>query len=198
MSSAAYAPAVHEPLSKAGEFVVFEVDSSGGLAKNEVVVRFSAALFERGTMTSVSSTLWRLPPARRIHRRATAKHGISTRDVENNGYAALDQLDIVDALLHDFKRRNVAVVSHDAKLTTRLLQQTAAAHMADWKLPCRIVCLKTASRPILNIRGKSPRAPRPPTPAELYRYLHKRLPPGVSSLKIAAANFAAARARGWV
>lgn len=206
LNAAADAPAVCDVVEQLDDFVVFEVDSSGGAAKNEVVVRFSAASFDaRGTMISVSSQHWRLPRARRVHRRASAKHGVSMRDLQAHGFPALEQLDVVDALLHDFHRRRVKVVSHDAKFTTRLLEQTAVAHMANWKLPHLIFCLKTASRLILNIRGMSSRTPRPPTATELYRYLHKRRPPAelvenvpVSSMKLTALNFVAARARGWV
>lgn len=181
--------------------VVFEIESSGG--KNEVVVRFSAASFNSvGVIVSQSTQLWQLPDGKKVTRRAFAKHKIATQHTKH-GLNALDQLDLVDALLKNFKERGLQVVAHDGKRVTRLLEQTAVAHMADWTLPYPITCLKTISTRILNLKGKASHAPRPPTATELFRYLHKQ-PCKLSetepseSMNLTALNFLAAQKRGWI
>ena len=187
---------------------------STGMAAHDCVLQCVVKGFDaEGNATVGYDRLWLLPYRVKITAKAFKRHGIHYRDLREAGEPPAEEIREVMQMMNRLVNVHGArLIIHNAKVTVRLLRQTAARHGIHedvWTFPFEPTCVASRSRRIVNLPSKTnPKMLAIPTEREVYRHLFKRVfdeeEPDVTCISelartctVTLQNFLAGAGRGW-
>ncbi len=203
--------AAEEAREKATRLCVLAVHSTGVSQSDCVLQAVVKGFGDGGAPTVCYDSLWRIPHSVKISVKAFKIHGIHYRDLRASGEPPSREILTLMQLLKRLTDYGARLVIHNAKMTIRLLKQTAVqnGYASVWSFPFVHTCMTAPSRRILNMPAKAnPKALAVPTERDVYRYLYKtpfdeEEPDATCISELARTctvtrdNFVAGVARGW-
>lgn len=197
-------PGPDVPLCEIADFCVFDTETSG-LSAFDCAIQVAIGFFRAdGSAMGFYDKLWKLPPGAKISYGSLRIHKINATKLEQEGLAALPEIQMVHRVFSTMRRRGKKIVAHNASFDARILRQTAERHgfhFWDFQTDDFFCTMKSATPKCGLVSAKTGRA-KGPSNAELYELLTGSKPDGplhdaLYDIKVTAKSFKIGSDRGW-
>ena len=185
-------------------FVVFDTETTG-TSGHDLVVQLAYEIYDSdGQPLKTYNQLVRLPRGRKIPKKATEIHRITTQDTIDRGLYAGDVVQDFIEVITNARKARIKVVAHNASFDKRLMLQSGrisgvAQQALDQLAAYPFFCTMVSSTPYFRRPDGRNRRPRN---SELYEHL-KGSPPdanlhdAIEDVRVTAQSYLMGRRRGW-